>query len=253
MRRRPAATVVPGVPQDRAGLADGAREGDERAGEPGAVVTLSRRAREILNGAAADEPRDGTESAGGARDDGLTKQERRQVEQLRARDAEVRVHEAAHAAAAGGLGGAPSFDYVTGPDGKRYAVGGEVSIDTSPARTPEETIAKARTIRAAATAPASPSAQDMAVAAAAARMEAAAQTALRERRAAEQSTEAGPLPSSRGASEGADGTEAARKAEEADRTMMQLAREQFALRGAAGHSHMETSCGFCQRSAAAYL
>ncbi|HEX6736041.1 MAG TPA: putative metalloprotease CJM1_0395 family protein, partial [Azonexus sp.] len=47
----------------------------------------------------------------------------------------------------------------------------DVSIDTSPGRTPEETIAKARQIRAAALAPADPSTQDRRVAAAASQME----------------------------------------------------------------------------------
>lgn len=75
-------------------------------------------------------------------------------------------------AAAGGLAqGGASFSYQTGPDGKRYAVGGEVSIDVSKGRTPQETIDKARQIRAAALAPADPSGQDRQVAARAARME----------------------------------------------------------------------------------
>ena len=54
------------------------------------------------------------------------------VRELQQSDAEVRRHEAAHAAAGGEFAGAPTFTYQTGPDGKRYAVGGEVSIDTSP-------------------------------------------------------------------------------------------------------------------------
>lgn len=92
--------------------------------------------------------------------------------QLVQTDRLVRAHEQAHLAAGAGLvrGGA-SFSYTTGPDDRRYAVGGEVSIDASPASTPQETIAKARQIRAAALAPAQPSAQDQSVAASAARME----------------------------------------------------------------------------------
>lgn len=102
----------------------------------------------------------------------LSPEEQRQVAKLRARDQEVRTHEAAHQSAGAGLvrGGA-SFSYETGPDGKRYAVGGEVSIDTSPVSgDPEATIQKAETIRAAALAPAQPSSQDRAVAAQAAQM-----------------------------------------------------------------------------------
>lgn len=93
------------------------------------------------------------------------------LRQLQATDRKVRAHELAHLAASGGLAtGAPSYTYEKGPDGVNYAVGGEVSIDTSPAKTPEETIAKAATIIAAALAPADPSPQDRAVAAAASQL-----------------------------------------------------------------------------------
>ena len=96
-----------------------------------------------------------------------------EIAKLRARDREVRAHEQAHAAAAGGLArGGPTFTYERGPDGKQYAVGGEVNIDTSPvAGDPEATIRKARQIRAAALAPADPSSQDRAVAASATAIE----------------------------------------------------------------------------------
>lgn len=93
------------------------------------------------------------------------------IQQLSARDVAVHAHEAAHIAVAGGLAGAPSYSYQMGPDGRSYAVGGEVSIDMSAGRTPEETMARARRIRAAATAPSDPSAQDLAVAASATAME----------------------------------------------------------------------------------
>jgi hypothetical protein len=75
---------------------------------------------------------------------------------------------------AGSMGGAATFTYETGPDGKSYAVGGEVPVDMSGGRTPEETVARAAQIRAAALAPADPSPQDLAVAAEATAMEAAA-------------------------------------------------------------------------------
>ena len=101
------------------------------------------------------------------------------IEQLKSRDREVRAHEQAHAAAAGGLAlGGPSYTYQYGPDGQAYAVGGEVNIDTSPGNSPEATIAKAKQIRAAALAPADPSGQDRAVAAAASQLEAQAQQEL---------------------------------------------------------------------------
>jgi SprA-related family len=95
-----------------------------------------------------------------------------QVHQLQARDREVRQHEQAHLAASGGLAvSGPSFTYQKGPDGVSYAIGGEVNIDVSPGSTPEETIARAKTIQAAALAPASPSGPDRAVAAQARQME----------------------------------------------------------------------------------
>lgn len=90
-----------------------------------------------------------------------------QIRELQATDREVRSHEAAHKAAAGRYGGAVSLDYQTGPDGERYAVGGEVGIDISGESTSAATIAKMQQVRAAAMAPANPSAQDRAVAAAA--------------------------------------------------------------------------------------
>lgn len=104
---------------------------------------------------------------------------RSEIARLKARDRDVRAHEQAHVAAGGALvtSGA-SFSYTTGPDGKRYATGGEVSIDTSSGRTPEETLRKAQQIRRAALAPAQPSGQDRSVAAQATQMEAQARTEL---------------------------------------------------------------------------
>ncbi|MAP94724.1 MAG: catalase [Ponticaulis sp.] len=99
----------------------------------------------------------------------LSEEEQAQVAELKERDAEVRAHEAAHAAAGGSFAGSPSYSYQTGPDGKRYAIGGEVSIDTSPIKgDPQATIDKLRTVQAAALAPAEPSGQDRKVAQAAA-------------------------------------------------------------------------------------
>ena len=61
----------------------------------------------------------------------LDDKQKAEVMRLQQRDAEVRAHEAAHAAAAGMLGGGASYDYVTGPDGRQYAVGGEVPVRIS--------------------------------------------------------------------------------------------------------------------------
>lgn len=95
-----------------------------------------------------------------------------QIATLKARDSSVRQHEAAHLAAAGGMAtSGASYTYQKGPDGVAYAIGGEVGINMSPGHTPQETIDRASTIRAAALAPADPSGQDLAVAAMARQME----------------------------------------------------------------------------------
>lgn len=96
----------------------------------------------------------------------LSDEEKKQLQELQARDAEVRTHEQAHIAASGGYAqGSPHYDYQEGPDGHSYAIGGSVKIDTSEESTPEATIAKMEKVRAAAMAPAEPSSQDRAVAA----------------------------------------------------------------------------------------
>ncbi len=98
----------------------------------------------------------------------LSGEELKIVQRLAARDREVRAHEQAHVGAASGITGAPSFSYVTGPDAQRYAISGEVSIDTSSEPgSPEATIAKMEQVKKAALAPAQPSAQDKSVALAA--------------------------------------------------------------------------------------
>lgn len=109
----------------------------------------------------------------------LTEQEQAAIKQLAERDREVRAHEMAHLVAGSGLvtSGA-SYSYKVGPDGKRYAIGGEVGIDISPGRTPEETLRKAQQINAAALAPAEPSPQDRQVAAHAQRMAAQARAEM---------------------------------------------------------------------------
>lgn len=97
---------------------------------------------------------------------GFSEEELEQLTELKARDREVRAHEAAHQAVGGEYAGAMSFTYQRGPDGAQYAVGGEVSIDLSPVQgDPQATIDKMRIVRAAAMAPAEPSGQDRAVAA----------------------------------------------------------------------------------------
>ena len=115
---------------------------------------------------------DGAGQSGAAAQNDLSSEEQKQIQQLKQRDAEVRRHEQAHLSAAGSYArGGASYSYTTGPDGKRYATGGEVSMDVSAESTPEATIAKMQTVKRAAMAPAEPSAQDRAVYAQAARAE----------------------------------------------------------------------------------
>jgi len=130
--------------------------------------------------------------------------EARQIAQLQQIDQQVRQHERAHIAAGGNLVlGAPTFQYVTGPNGRRYAVGGEVRIDTSPVEgDPEATLLKAQQIRRAALAPATPSAQDRSVAAKASSLESQArQELLREKQTgASETTDSASADSSLSAS-----------------------------------------------------
>jgi len=96
----------------------------------------------------------------------LSEEEKKEVEKLKNLDREVKAHEQAHmAAGAGVVRGGPHYEYQKGPDGQSYAVGGEVSIDTSEGKTPIDTLMKMERVRAAAMAPANPSGQDLSVAA----------------------------------------------------------------------------------------
>ncbi len=103
----------------------------------------------------------------------LTQAEVQELSELKQRDREVRAHEQAHIMAGGQyVRGGAHYEYEKGPDGKGYAVGGEVQIDTSkiPAD-PEATAQKMSAIKRAALAPAEPSGQDRSVASKAARIE----------------------------------------------------------------------------------
>lgn len=143
----------------------------------------------------------------GADGEKLDDAEQRQVRELKERDREVRAHEQAHMAAGGQYAGGMSYEYQQGPDGVRYAVGGEVSIDVSAERTPEATIAKMQQVTAAAMAPAEPSGQDHSVAAQARQTEAEARRELAAQRAEESGNGSGDGATE--SSSGADETESA--------------------------------------------
>jgi hypothetical protein len=126
----------------------------------------------------------------------LTTEEKAEVRELQKRDREVRAHEAAHRAAAGGLASGGSYTYTRGPDGRSYAVAGEVSIRMPSTNSPEQRLRQAETVRRAALAPADPSPQDRQVAAQATAMAAQArgeiQAANRQQMAENQEQAANP-------------------------------------------------------------
>lgn len=95
----------------------------------------------------------------------LTQGQQQEVNKLKARDLEVKTHEQAHISAAAGLStSAPTYEYQVGPDGKRYAIGGEVNISFVESKDPEANITNAEKMKNAALAPAEPSGQDYSVA-----------------------------------------------------------------------------------------
>lgn len=113
--------------------------------------------------------------------DVLNQAEKLLIAKLKRADTAVKAHELAHLSVAGPYATSGiNFSYQRGPDGQRYAVGGEVQIDTTAEATPEATIAKMQVVRAAALAPADPSPQDRKVAAAATAKITAANRELRE-------------------------------------------------------------------------
>jgi hypothetical protein len=123
------------------------------------------------------EPQTGHAKAADGSD--LTAAQEAEVAKLKQIDQAVKAHERAHAATGGQLAGAPSYTYVQGPDGQRYAVAGEVAISTGSGNDgPAATIRKAEQVIAAALAPADPSGQDRAVAASAQQLKLQAEAEL---------------------------------------------------------------------------
>ncbi|WP_291991381.1 putative metalloprotease CJM1_0395 family protein [Candidatus Accumulibacter sp. ACC007] len=174
--RRVAAREEPGPAEETAAT---------EAGRPGAAGRSAETIPAAETGAVAAKAIATTRATGA-----LSPEDLRLIDQLSATDRQVRAHELAHMAAGAGLTGGATFTYQVGPDNQRYAVGGEVGIDTSPAADPEETIAKAQQIRAAALAPADPSSQDQKVAAMAAQMASVARLQLAAQERAQNQTPA---------------------------------------------------------------
>lgn len=176
-----ASRYVPGSAQNETA----APQNQGARGEDGnADTTANNSATEATEPNASGEEGQSEASASGATSgmspSDLPPAEQQEVQELKQRDQEVRTHEAAHAAVGGQYAGAPSLEYETGPDGKRYAVSGEVSIDLGKVKgDPQGTIDKMEQVQAAAMAPAQPSAQDRRVAARAAQIAAQARMDLR--------------------------------------------------------------------------
>ena len=154
----PSNSVAPSVRESRS-------TGNAKGEAPSETGSQAVRATDESEAAGSSRKADETE-ASGKEVGGLDEAELKELTELKARDREVRAHEAAHQAAGGQYAGGISFTYQRGPDGAQYAVGGEVSIDMSPVNgNSQATIEKMRVVRAAAMAPAEPSGQDRAVAA----------------------------------------------------------------------------------------
>ena len=135
----------------------------------------------------------------------LSAEELQAVEELKSRDREVRAHEMAHLASAGQHArGGPSYTFQQGPDGRRYAIGGEVPIDVGEEKTPEQTIQKMRAVRSAAMAPANPSPADRSIAASASALEAQARQEIQAEQA--KAAQPGSSPTSTEQSQPAEAT-----------------------------------------------
>ncbi len=185
------------APQPATGLArlyDPAKQaGDDGAGETADPLTDRSGSRDAAGQSKSADESDGEKTEDGhpvetdAQGKPLDEQDQKALDELKSRDREVRQHEQAHKAAGGNHAGAISYEFQQGPDGKRYAVGGEVSIDVSKEKDPAATAAKMRQVRAAALAPAEPSGQDRQVAAQASQLESEARAEMRQERMAEAS------------------------------------------------------------------
>lgn len=122
----------------------------------------------------------------GAGEPAAAEEHSEEIQELQRRDREVRTHEQAHKAAGGAYAGSINLGFTVGPDGKRYASSGSVSIDVSPVKgDPEATLRKMQIVQRAATAPADPSGADRQVAARAASTATQARAELAAKRYAE--------------------------------------------------------------------
>ncbi len=163
-------------PKDKVTLSEGgiakSRQMDATGTEEASTATAAKNSAEERTGG----QRSGVQE--------LTAAEEKITRQLQDRDREVKTHEMAHLASAGQYArGGPTYSYQQGPDGRRYAVGGEVPIDVSQEKTPEATIQKMQSVKRAALAPAEPSSADRSIAASATALESQARQELQSEQA----------------------------------------------------------------------
>ncbi len=168
------------VAEDRVTLSQEASAEGERPRSSGSGSRESNAEDASPDGKHGEDVEEAGENARGLAKDELSEEERAEVKELAADDRKVRAHEQAHIAAGGQyVTSGAHFELERGPDGKMYAVAGEVGIDASEVKDdPEATIAKMQQVRRAALAPADPSSQDRAVAAKASRKEVKARKEL---------------------------------------------------------------------------
>ena len=130
-----------------------------------ATASISAKALELYNAEQNTNSNSEEETSNNSDKEELSQQEKQEVADLKTTDAEVKAHENAHKSAAAGLRtSAPNYEYETGPDGKKYAVAGDVNISYQTSSDPEVNLKNAQQLKAAAPAPAEPSSQDRKVA-----------------------------------------------------------------------------------------
>lgn len=106
------------------------REGDEQSGRDVTKRRDEDRARSTANG---------------------SERVNAQVQRMRVQEREVRRTQVMKAAVGGAFAGDSTYQFALGPDGRRYIVGGDVSLDVSPVENnPRATISKMQRVRAAA-------------------------------------------------------------------------------------------------------
>lgn len=151
-------------------LADARQE----AGFPRVMERNGERGGEQQKNQGRDEPDSDDSNAATSENDG-------ELRELKQRDREVRQHEQTHAAMGGSYASSPSYEFQRGPDGRQYAVGGQVNIDITPIPgDPQATLQKMQIVRRAAMAPTQPSAADRQVAQEAANRAREAQSEIRQ-------------------------------------------------------------------------